>query len=100
MIEISTSDPEGAKLLRQVAAEDPENIEDISTDQMSGADVVTIVVENWGTLSAGAAGILVALRHRHVKVGFTKDGIAISASMSDELFRQAEARARDPADDA
>jgi hypothetical protein len=53
---------------------------------MEGKEVFTLVVENFGTLSAGTVALIMALRNRVHTIKITKNGFELKGIAKDEAL--------------
>jgi hypothetical protein len=86
MIEIETRDPEVASKLKALVDSARDQIQDISSHQMSGPEVVTILIENIDTIGIAAVGILATLRFDILKLKISKDGVELSGKKKEEVL--------------
>ena len=76
-LEISSSDPEAVKLLREIANAEPSNVMSIPISPMEGKDVFALVIENYFMLSMGTVALIAALKTKIGSIEVNKDGFKL-----------------------
>ncbi len=83
ILELSSSDPETIRQLRAIAASEPDAFLSLPILPMEGKEIFTLVVQNYLTLSAGTAVLIMALRNRIDTLKITKNGLELKGKAKD-----------------
>ena len=85
-IEISSDDPATIEKLKELAATDTRNITALPITPMDGNDVLTLLIQNFESVSAGAVAIIAALRASTPYIRISKNGIQIGEAEKKKLL--------------